>query len=152
MRLNKTLLTGYLALLSLGASAQTPASQKEFGQEYIQAIAATDRFVSKRPPIEERLFRSDAIEKKIKEIQKLLSGSPYLAWMFSNCFPNTLDTTVHYSEDANGTPDTFVYTGDIHAMWLRDSGAQVFPYVSLARNDQRLRKLLTGVILRQLLI
>ena len=149
MRLNKPLLTGCLALLSLGASAQTPASQKEFGQEYIQAIAATDRFVSNRPPIEERLFRSDAIEKKIKEIQKLLSGSPYLAWMFSNCFPNTLDTTVHYSEDANGTPDTFVYTGDIHAMWGSDSGAQVWPYVQFARTDKAVGKMVKGVILRQ---
>ena len=35
--------------------------------------------------------------------------------MFENCFPNTLDTTVHYRL-LDGKPDTFVYTGDIHAM------------------------------------
>nr|WP_231480162.1 glycoside hydrolase family 125 protein [Prevotella sp. P6B4] len=70
--------------------------------------------------------------------------------MFTNCFPNTLDTTVHYEEDAEGNPDTFVYTGDIHAMWLRDSGAQVWPYVKLANKDTKLKKMLAGVILRQL--
>ena len=53
-----------------------------------------------------------------------------LAWMFENCFPNTLDTTVRYRKDDNGKDDTVVYTGDIHAMWLRDSGAQVWPLPS----------------------
>ena len=101
-----------------------------------------------RPPLGERNFRSEAVEKKIEEVVALLKNER-LALLFVNCFPNTLDTTVEFEEDAEGNPDTFVYTGDIHAMWLRDSGAQVFPYVSLARNDQRLRKLLAGVILRQ---
>ena len=71
---------------------------------------------------------------------------PKLRWMFINCFPNTLDTTVHYREDEDGTPVTFVYTGDIHAMWLRDSGAQVWPYVAFANEDESLRKMIAGVI------
>jgi meiotically up-regulated gene 157 (Mug157) protein len=71
-----------------------------------------------------------------------------LAWMFENCFPNTLDTTVFY-EEQNGVPDTYVITGDIDAMWLRDSSAQVWPYVSLAAKDERLKKLIAGVINRQ---
>ena len=70
--------------------------------------------------------------------------------MFENCFPNTLDTTVHYGENPDGTPDTFVDTGDIAAMWLRDSGAQVWPYVQLAGKDKKLRKMLAGVINRQI--
>lgn len=69
--------------------------------------------------------------------------------MFTNCFPNTLDTTVHFREDSDGKPDTFVYTGDIHAMWLRDSGAQVWPYVQLANSDPELKRMLAGVIHRQ---
>ena len=73
-----------------------------------------------------------------------------LAWMFGNCFPNTLDTTVHYRKDADGKDDTFVYTGDIHAMWLRDSGAQVWPYVQLAADDAELKAMLAGVINRQI--
>ena len=61
--------------------------------------------------------------------------------MFENCFPNTLETTVHY-RTIDGKPDTFVYTGDIHAMLLRDSGAQVWPYVQLAFKDPKLKKML----------
>ena len=69
--------------------------------------------------------------------------------MFANCFPNTLDTTVHYGEDEAGNPDTYVYTGDIPAMWLRDSGAQVWPYVQLCKEDPALQKMIAGVIRRQ---
>ena len=54
-------------------------------------------------------------------------------------FPEYLDTTVHYRTQ-DGDDDTFVYTGDIHAMWLRDSGAQVWPYVDLANEDPALKK------------
>lgn len=52
-------------------------------------------YVSQRPAEQDRLFRSEAVENKIIEVQGLLSN-PRLAWMFANCFPNTLDTTVHY--------------------------------------------------------
>ena len=68
--------------------------------------------------------------------------------MFENCFPNTLDTTVDF-KIMNGRPDTYVITGDIDAMWLRDSSAQVWPYLPLAREDAALQKLLAGVINRQ---
>ena len=69
--------------------------------------------------------------------------------MFANCFPNTLDTTVHfYDDDGNGHPDTFFYTGDIHAMWLRDSGAQVWPYLRFC-DDPVIRRMLEGTIRRQ---
>lgn len=110
--------------------------------------AFSQNYESKRPAPADRLFRSEAVEAKIDEITSQLTN-PKLAWMFANCFPNTLDTTVHYSESEDGTPDTFVYTGDIHAMWLRDSGAQVWPYVPLAAQDEALRKMIAGVILRQ---
>ena len=96
---------------------------------------ATTAYVTKRPPVEERLFTSVIIEKRIKEVLKLIKGNPKLAWMFENCFPNTLDSTVHYRIGDDGEDDTFVYTGDIHAMWLRDSGAQVWPYVKYANKD-----------------
>ena len=72
--------------------------------------------------------------------------NPYLRWMFGNCYSNTLDTTVHFGKDENGNFRTFVYTGDIHAMWLRDSGAQVWPYVRFANEDEHLRQMLEGVI------
>lgn len=106
--------------------------------------------VNNRPAPEQRLFRSEAVEQKIREVAAQLTNLR-LAWMFVNCFPNTLDTTVHYeAEGQDGEPDTFVYTGDIHAMWLRDSGAQVYPYVALAAKDKQLKRMLAGVVLRQL--
>ncbi len=115
---------------------------------YLFTLLPLNAQESKRPKVEDRLFRSEVIDKKIEEVKHLLSGNPRLAWMFENCFPNTLETTVHYRQ-IDGEDDTFVYTGDIHAMWLRDSGAQVWPYVQFANQDPTLKKMLRGVILRQ---
>ena len=74
-------------------------------------------YESKRPAPDHRLFKSTAVENKIDQMRKALKN-PRLAWMFANCYPNTLDTTVHFGKDENGDWRTFVYTGDIHAMWL----------------------------------
>ena len=114
----------------------------------ISAMAAVcvnaKNYPSQRPAESDRLFKSAAVEAKIAEVTKMLTNDR-LAWMFANCFPNTLDTTVH----PNGELDTFVYTGDIHAMWLRDSGAQVWPYLQLINADPQLKNMIAGVILRQ---
>ena len=107
-----------------------------------------EQCADQRPAAEERLFRSEAVEQEIARVCGLLTNER-LRWMFANCFPNTLDTTVHYREDEEGNPDTYVYTGDIPAMWLRDSGAQVWPYVQLCGNDPALQKMIAGVIRRQ---
>ena len=107
-----------------------------------------EQYADQRPAVEERLFRSEAVEQEIARVCGLLTNER-LRWMFANCFPNTLDTTVHYREDEEGNPDTYVYTGDIPAMWLRDSGAQVWPYVQLCGNDPALQKMIAGVIRRQ---
>ena len=66
-------------------------------------ICATDAisYADQRPTVEKRLFRSDAVEQVIKQMQARLKN-PKLAWMFSNCFPNTLDTTVHFRLDEDG--------------------------------------------------
>lgn len=104
-------------------------------------------YKTNRPALKDRLFTSKAVENEITRVKKLLKN-PKLAWMFENCFPNTLDTTVRFAMK-NGKPDTSVYTGDIHAMWLRDSGAQVWPYIQLANDDAALKQMLAGTILRQ---
>lgn len=107
--------------------------------------ACAQKYPDQRPAPQDRLFTSDAVEAKIAEVAPQLKN-PKIAWMFRNCFPNTLDTTVHYDEESGLT---FVYTGDIHAMWLRDSGAQVWPYVALCKGDEKLQKMLAGVIRQQ---
>ena len=105
-------------------------------------------FVSQRPELSKRKFVSKSVENTIKKVKKSIAD-PELAWIFENCFPNTLDTTVnHYQK--NGKPYTYVITGDIDAMWLRDSSAQVFPYLSLAKEDEKLKNLLKGVINKQI--
>lgn len=102
---------------------------------------------SKRPPLADRHFRSEAVEEVITQVKKGINNEE-MAWLFENCFPNTLDTTVYFSEQS-GKPDTYVITGDIDAMWLRDSTAQVWPYLPLMKRDKKLQQLIAGVINRQ---
>jgi hypothetical protein len=109
--------------------------------------AFAQTFASQRPPAAQRNFTSDAVEATITAVKRDIAD-PELGWLFENCFPNTLDTTVRYREIA-GKPDTFVITGDINAMWLRDSTAQLWPYLPLAKSDPKLQRLLAGVIRRQ---
>lgn len=104
-------------------------------------------FVSKRPKINERKFVSAAVDAKIDEIKKDIKN-PKLANIFENCFPNTLDTTVYHSI-VDDKPDTYIITGDIDAMWLRDSTAQVWPYLELISEDEQLKCMIEGVIRRQ---
>lgn len=104
-----------------------------------------------RPGPTARHFRSRAVDRTIEQVQRHLGRSGArgkLGALFGNCFPNTLDTTVEQGT-LDGGPDTFVITGDIPAMWLRDSSAQVWPYVALASEDPALKTLLAGVIRRQ---
>ena len=128
------------------AKAMEP-SLKQDNTTVVNHAQIAAAYKTNRPAVKNRLYTSKAVEAEILRVKKLLTNSK-LAWMFENCFPNTLDTTVHYRL-LDGKPDTFVYTGDIHAMWLRDSGAQVWPYVQLAHKDPELKKMLEGVIRRQ---
>ena len=94
-----------------------------------------------------RSFTSDAVEATIARMKKVIKD-PEIAWLFENCFPNTIDTTVQF-KPIDGKPDTFVITGDIDAMWLRDSTAQVWPYLPLLKEDPRLKDMVAGLINRQ---
>ncbi|MGH2311227.1 glycoside hydrolase family 125 protein, partial [Enterococcus faecalis] len=62
-------------------------------------------------------------------------------------FDNSLLNTVKGQED--GT--TFFLTGDISAMWLRDSTAQVRPYLVIAKEDVDLAQMIAGLVKRQFL-
>ncbi len=113
------------------------------------ATAETKTFPGVRVAESKRNFKSAAVERTIKQVKSSIANKE-LAWMFENCFPNTLDTTVEF-EMIDGRPDTYVITGDIDAMWLRDSSAQVWPYLTLMQDDLPLRQLIAGVINRQTL-
>jgi uncharacterized protein len=103
--------------------------------------------ITMRPAQGRRAFVSESVEALIRDVKQNIADLE-LAWMFENCFPNTLDTTVR-TGTLDGKPDTFVVTGDIDAMWLRDSSAQVWPYLPLAKEDLPLQRLIAGVIHRQ---
>jgi meiotically up-regulated gene 157 (Mug157) protein len=81
----------------------------------------------------------------IDKVSDQLVERPKAARMFGNCFANTLQTTIQRKPD--GT--TFVITGDIPAMWLRDSAAQVRPYLVLASQDAEIATMLEGLVQRQ---
>jgi meiotically up-regulated gene 157 (Mug157) protein len=84
-------------------------------------------------------------------IQKLgpLFKDPDMATLFSNTLPNTLDTTVLYQ---TGDSDSFIITGDIEALWLRDSMNQMLPYLPYMTEESdggALMSLSRGLIKRQ---
>lgn len=101
-----------------------------------------------RPAPKERLFVSEVIDAEINRIAITITDKT-IRRIFSQCLPNTLDTTTHYSEDVKGVPDTFISTGDIPAMWLRDSTNQVWPYLEFINQDEKINKLFVGLINRQ---
>ncbi len=89
------------------------------------------------------LYRT--IYHQIQTIHEHLVQHPQLAALFAQCFPNTLETTTELLDDQT----TFVFTGDIPAMWLRDSSAQVNPYLSFVAEDPDLQRMFRGLIWRQ---
>jgi uncharacterized protein len=136
----RTLLRGALA------TGATAVSRAPVAVAMAAALPAPD-VLTRRPPLAERRFTSSAVEAAIHRVSQQIVD-PELALIFSNCLPNTLDTTV-YPGTHNGKPDTFVITGDIDAMWLRDSSAQVWPYLPFCKQDAMLSSLIEGVIRRQ---
>lgn len=65
--------------------------------------------------------------------------------MFRACFLDTVMTTANVLQDETA----FVITGDIPAMWLRDSSSQVMQYARYARECPSVDRLIAGLIRRQ---
>ena len=89
---------------------------------------------------------TESMNEFVADIQKKLigMGRPLIAEMFPATYLNTIETTV--TPDENGV---FVITGDIPAMWLRDSSAQVRHYLPLTKADPQVRLLVDGLVKRQ---
>ena len=79
-----------------------------------------------------------------KVCARLEKSSPKLAQLYRNCFPNTIATTIQEQEDGS----LFVITGDIPAMWLRDSAPQVDHYIPLA-DDPEVASIVRRVVEKQ---
>ena len=75
------------------AKAMEP-SLKQDNTTVVNHAQIAAAYKTNRPAVKNRLYTSKAVEAEILRVKKLLTNSK-LAWMFENCFPNTLDTTVH---------------------------------------------------------
>ena len=84
------------------------------------------------------LYKADEITEKLQE------KYPSLAPFFKGCFLNTIETTVTKLDDGG----YFVITGDIPAMWLRDSAAQLTHYIRYANEDEELKNIIRSVVQR----
>lgn len=86
--------------------------------------------------IANRAFIQSSTEKIKKEI-----NNQKLAEMYERCMENTLDTTIKIRESGL----TFILTGDIPAMWLRDSVCQVRPFLIFAKENEEIQSMLIGL-------
>ncbi|ESZ99486.1 hypothetical protein SBOR_0149 [Sclerotinia borealis F-4128] len=118
------------------------------------------KFPYSRPTSECRTFNLPSLEKLIEEMKTIIKD-PDLFRLFENSYPNTLDTTIKWRGYANKIDPitqnetitdeelTFVITGDIDAMWLRDSASQIYSYLPLLEasdNRDSLASLWRGLI------
>lgn len=93
-----------------------------------------------------KLSEQSSVNRLIENVKaRLKEDGVDVGEVFENCFRSTLDTTIQRKED--GT--TFIITGDIPAMWLRDSTCQVRPYLLLAKEDEKIASMIEGVVRRQ---
>ena len=80
-------------------------------------------------------------------VREKMGHRPKIVRMFENCYSDTLENTIRFGED--GT--VFMLTGDIPAMWLRDSTNQLRPYLITASENEKVRRIIEGVMKKQFL-
>lgn len=85
---------------------------------------------------------TERMDRYCKTVEKY---SPKLASLYRNCYPNTLETATEILDDGS----VFVLTGDIPAMWLRDSTAEVSHYIPMAAENKEISDIIKGVIRKQ---
>ncbi len=102
----------------------------------------TEAFASVAPAQDWRVPESMA--ELARHLRRTLGGHP-AADLIDGCLTNTWSTSMRRGDDG----EVFVVTGDIPAMWLRDSTAQVRPYLHLAAHDPVVADVLAGVSRRQ---
>jgi len=85
------------------------------------------------------------ISGKLSAISQQLSDDPKLLCVFQKCFINTIQTTVTLDPEEG----TYIITGDIDALWLRDSSQQVYHYIRFAKEEPEIAAMIEGLIKRQ---
>jgi meiotically up-regulated gene 157 (Mug157) protein len=104
-----------------------------------------------RPSEECRTFKSQGLEDVVSRMESVIKD-PDLYRLFQNAYPNTLDTAIKwkgYAADNDEEELTFIITGDINAMWLRDSSNQLqsyLPILNASSDANSIASLYRGVI------
>ncbi|KAK9423197.1 putative Meiotically up-regulated gene 157 protein [Seiridium unicorne] len=123
----------YLAaavLVGLTISATCPNYANYSRQKHEPLSEGAFGLSSMRPEPACRTFNSTLVEDAILRLKHQI-WDPDLFRLFENTWPNTLDTAIKWQGvAANNTQEElcFVITGDINAMWVRDSANQIAPY------------------------
>ena len=145
------LLAAVAAFVFPSVNAQCP-DYSSYSQQVHQPLSSGKYQLSyMRPAPACRTFNSSVVEDTIASMQSVIKD-PDLYRLFQNSFPNSLDTAVKWKGVAANNSEeelTFLITGDINAMWLRDSANQMQSYLTLLTADNSsdsLASLYRGVI------
>lgn len=138
-------------LLPALVSAQCP-EYIDYAKEFHEP-ASTGKYqlAYQRPSEECRTFKSQELEDTVTRLESVIKD-PDLYRLFQNAYPNTLDTAIRWKGVAADNAEeelTFIITGDINAMWLRDSSNQMQSYLPLlnaSSDPNSIASLYRGVI------
>jgi hypothetical protein len=137
--------------ISLLASAQCPEYLDYASKVHEPLSSGQFKLAYQRPSEECRTFKSPDVENTITRMEGVIKD-PDLYRLFQNAYPNTLDTAIRwkgYAIDNAEEELTFIITGDINAMWLRDSSNQMQSYLPLlnaSSDPNSIASLYRGVI------
>lgn len=137
--------------LPLLISAQCP-EYIDYAKEIHEPLSSGRyKLAYQRPSEECRTFKSQDLEDTLVRMETVIKD-PDLYRMFQNAYPSTLDTAIKwkgYAADNAEEELTFIITGDIDAMWLRDSSNQLQSYrplLTASSNSNSIASLYRGVI------
>ena len=145
------MILGALSNIPLLVSAQCP-EYIDYAKEVHEPLSSGKyQLPYQRPSAECRTFKSQGLEDTVTRMEGVIKD-PDLYRLFQNAYPNTLDTAIKwkgYAADNAEEELTFIITGDINAMWLRDSSNQMQSYLPLlnaSSDPNSIASLYRGVI------
>ena len=146
---DRILLSGLLASTALAQSCPDYSTHSK--ERNLPLSPGRYELAYQRPDPQCRTFVSSVVDDAITNMSLAITD-PDLFRLFENTLPNTLDTAIKWRGHAHNNSReelAFIVTGDINAMWLRDSANQIKSYLSFLAADpspDSLAGLFRGVI------